>query len=908
MVADIMMPRMNGLDLCLAVRRDPNLSSVPVVLVSSTIHFLEAADHEMAHSMGASAILARTPNVGDVIAKITRCLDEPVPGPPSLRAEKLGPEYIQRLLRQIELQAGMNASLVKRASLDAAMLGITAAASNVLMRKMDLAAVLDEVLALSLDASGVAAGAIFLIELDGQVRLQSQVGFGESHSGLEQFFGHTELLRLWIDTGNPIEIPGTQGVGPVADEILTRSGSGTVVVAPLVAAGQSLGALVMMTDRQNLGKQWLGAIAALATQLGQAVALSRTLTQLAQSEERLRSLFNGVPIGLFRSKPSGEFLDANPAFLNILRVNQLDDLHRLDARTFYVLQADRTLFLDRLEKHGEVRGFVAQGLRGNAETFWAQLDARVVRDEDGQVQYIEGALSDITDRRRAIEKLSETQTWLQQVVSSSGTIIYVLKRADQRVGATWVSSNIERIMGYTAQEALEPSWWYDHIHPDDAMRTLAEDERLVREGAIRREFRFRNAAGQHRWILDEQRYKRDTNEIVGSWTDITSLKELELQFLQAQKMEAVGRLAGGVAHDFNNLLTAIIGYAELARESLPADAPTQSDIDEITKAATRAASLTRQLLAFSRQQVLNPRVLEFNLILTDLRQMLGRLVGEDIDITASLAQDLGRVRGDQGQLEQVIVNLVVNARDAMPEGGKLTLETANVEIAETRVREGTTVPAGRYVRLCVTDSGIGMNDATRSRIFEPFFTTKEVGKGTGLGLSTVYGIVKQSGGYIWVYSEKGRGTSFRIYLPRVDAPADTVAHPIASDLEQRGNETVLLVEDDEMVRKLASGALARRGYQVIVATSGEDAIRVAEEHPDPIDLLVSDVVMPGMNGPELSRRLASRRPRMKVLYMSGYTDLAVVHHGEIEPGAAFLEKPFTSQLLLTRVREVLDAH
>ena len=385
-----------------------------------------------------------------------------------------------------------------------------------------------------------------------------------------------------------------------------------------------------------------------------------------------------------------------------------------------------------------------------------------------------------------------------------------------------------------------------------------------------------------------------------------AMRELERQLLQAQKMEAVGRLAGGIAHDFNNILTAIIGYADLLGED-PATSPdARADLDEIRRAAQRAAALTRQLLAFSRQQVLEPRVFDLNGLVANLEKMLRRLIGEDVELRTALHPDLGPVRADPGQIEQVLVNLVVNARDAMPQGGKITIETDAVELDETYASQHVSVVPGSYTMLAVSDTGSGMDEATRAKIFEPFFTTKAPGQGTGLGLSTVYGIVKQSGGNIWVYSEVGRGTTFKIYLPRVTAAAEAAPEPVVAT-DPGGHETILLVEDSEGVHNLAVRVLRARGYTVLTAHSGAEAETVARTHQGPIHLLLTDVVLPQVGGPELAKRLAAQRPQLKVLFMSGYTDNSIVHHGVLAAGVSYLQKPFTPEGLARRVREVLGA-
>jgi len=384
-------------------------------------------------------------------------------------------------------------------------------------------------------------------------------------------------------------------------------------------------------------------------------------------------------------------------------------------------------------------------------------------------------------------------------------------------------------------------------------------------------------------------------------------KQLEQQLRQAQKMEAIGQLTGGIAHDFNNMLTVILGYSELLLKSLPTDAPLRDHVEQVKEAGERASLLTKQLLAFSRKQVLQPKVLDLNAVLTNMDRMLQRMIGEDITLVAVPSPGLWRVYADPSQVEQVMMNLAVNARDAMRNGGKVTIETANVELDDAYAREHVSVQPGPYVMLAVSDTGCGMDAETQARIFEPFFTTKEPGKGTGLGLSTVYGIVKQSRGYIWVYSEVGRGTAFKIYLPRGEGAVETVEPGVAPAKTVRGSETILLAEDDHAVRALLRSTLQEHGYTVLEAHHGKHAIQVCEQHAGPIHLLVTDVVMPEMSGREVAEHLKPSRPNMKVLFMSGYTDKAIVHHGELDPGTAFLQKPFTPDALASKVREVLDA-
>jgi two-component system, cell cycle sensor histidine kinase and response regulator CckA len=389
--------------------------------------------------------------------------------------------------------------------------------------------------------------------------------------------------------------------------------------------------------------------------------------------------------------------------------------------------------------------------------------------------------------------------------------------------------------------------------------------------------------------------------------DVTDRRRLEAQLRQAQRMEAVGRLAGGVAHDFNNLLTVISGYTEMILDDLPSGDRLRDPVLMMRQAGEQAAALTSQLLAFSRRQVVEPQVIELNGIVSNLTKMLRRLIGEDIELSVSLASDLDRVRIDPRQVEQILMNLSVNARDAMPHGGRVTIETANAAIDEHFAQFTPGLPPGRYVLLAVTDSGLGMDEGTRSRIFEPFFTTKDPGKGTGLGLAMVYSIVQQAKGHIEVYSEIEHGTVFKLYLPSVDGvdqPSDAADDDSA---QLQGTETILLVEDAEGVRALLQDVLTLYGHQVLVARDGEEGIRLADDHQGPIDLIITDIVMPRMGGRELVERVVAGRPKIRALYLSGYTDEAVMRHGVLEAGSAFLQKPFTARQLMTKVRQVLDA-
>jgi two-component system, cell cycle sensor histidine kinase and response regulator CckA len=505
------------------------------------------------------------------------------------------------------------------------------------------------------------------------------------------------------------------------------------------------------------------------------------------------------------------------------------------------------------------------------------------------------------ERKRAQQEVQAREAHYRTILENIGDGVTIIDRAGRYVDA---NPRASEVTGYPREELLLLNTAATYL-PEERAGVPTRLGEIARSGSASYERSLLRKDGMVITVEVNARALPAGN-LLATLRDVTERKRLEEQLRQAQKMEAVGRLAGGVAHDFNNVLTAIFGYADLMAEELPPGHAGQQDLQEIRKAATRASALTRQLLAFSRQQVLAPVVLSVNDLVDDVDKMLRRLVGEDVDLRVTLAGDAGNVRADPGQLQQVVMNLVVNARDAMPTGGKLLIETANAELTEQYAELHQPVIPGQYVMLAVSDTGVGMDGQTKARIFEPFFTTKEKGKGTGLGLSTVYGIVKQSGGYVWVYSEPGHGTTFKVYLPRVDAPAERQV-PTREAVTITGTETILLAEDDEMLRPLAKGLLEKLGYVVLEAENAEQALALAAVHPTPIHLLVADVVMPGASGRELARRLAQSRPDTRVLYVSGYTDDAIVHHGMLEPGLNFLQKPFTPTALARKVREVLDA-
>jgi PAS domain S-box-containing protein len=654
--------------------------------------------------------------------------------------------------------------------------------------------------------------------------------------------------------------------------------------------------------------------------------IARDITKRKQAEEALRTekqrfqtLTENSPFGMVMIDQDGTFKYMNPKFRELFGYD-LTDIP--DGKTWFKkAYPNPTYRHDVIEawindlksfKPGEKRSqiFTVTCKDGTEKT----INFIPVQLETGENLM---ACEDITERKRAEEALRNSEERFRIAAKSSSDLIWDWDILD---GSLEWFGNIDERLGYNPGEFPRTiDAWEKVIHPDEHDRVMtALDQHLKMYKPYMEEYRVQRKDGTFCYWTDRGTAfwdeKGNPFKMIGACEDITDRKRaeeemraLEEQFRQSQKMEAVGRLGGGIAHDFNNLLTVIKGYSQLSLLDLKESDPLWGNIQEIQKATQRATDLTRQLLAFSRRQILDLKVLDMNTLLRDLDKMLRRIIGEDIELVTLSDGNLGRVKIDPGQIEQVIFNLAVNARDAMPAGGKLLIETTNVELDKEYANAHIGVAPGRYVKLSVSDTGIGMSQEVREKVFEPFFTTKDKGKGTGLGLSTVYGIVKQSGGNIWVYSEPGHGTTFKIYLPKVEEELDTLHGRDETEFSPRGSETVLLVEDEQEVRLLAHRLLSQQGYRVLEATNGEEALYVAHEQGgEEIHLLLTDVVMPQMGGKELADQLKILRPDIKVLYTSGYTDDAIVHHGVLEPGIHFLQKPFSLKTLSHKVREVLD--
>jgi two-component system, cell cycle sensor histidine kinase and response regulator CckA len=645
----------------------------------------------------------------------------------------------------------------------------------------------------------------------------------------------------------------------------------------------------------------------LIAKAAQVIECKRTTEALRASEAKYRDLIENLNDVIFAVTKDGAVSYISPVIESVAGYNPSEVIGR--SFTEFIFPEDLPSVLRNFD---QVMAQKPSPLEYRIETkagelVWVRTSSRpnIVAD---QVVGLHGVMTDVTDRKKAEQALRTSDVELRTLFGAMTDVILVLDRNGRylKIAPTdpcFLYKPSTDLVGKTLHEVfpkVQADFFLLHIRG------------ALLEGRAHKVEYTLQIDGTEVWF-EGSVSPLSEDSVIWIARDVTEHKKseeerekLEHQFLHSQKMEAVGQLAGGIAHDFNNLLTVINGYSDLSLERLPAGDPLRNKIRNIKKAGERAASLTRQLLAFSRKQILQPKVFDLNSIVSDLGEMLSRLIGENIELRTVLDPELGSVKADPGQIEQVLVNLVVNARDAMPHGGRLTIETRNVYFGTEYTKHHVGVRPGAYVMLAIGDSGSGMDEETKARIFEPFFTTKGPGKGTGLGLSTVYGIVKQSGGNIWPYSEVGEGTTFKVYLPRNMDDAQDHTRRSQPERSLEGTETILLVEDHEIVRTLAREFLQSYGYEVLEAANCDVALPIAERHQKTIDLLLTDVVMPGMSGRSLSDRLATLRPEIKVLFMSGYTDDAIVHHGVLEGGTAFIQKPFAPEDLVRKVRDVLD--
>ena len=637
---------------------------------------------------------------------------------------------------------------------------------------------------------------------------------------------------------------------------------------------------------------------------------------LRESEERLRRVLDSLPAAAYTCDPDGLITYFNAQAVEAWgRTPRLNDpserwcgAHQLSSAEGKPIPHDQCWLARAVAENRAYHGRENVLVRSNGERRFILEHANPLLDANGRVAGGINVQVDITDRKRAEAEILEWRNRYEAAIQATGQVLYVWDTATSTV--QW-GGNTHEVLGCRPGDLpVTLPGWLDLIHPDDlaAFNRACEQTTATRD-PVRIEYRVRRKDGRFIHIDDRGRFLSadgQTTRIVGFLSDVTATRQIEEQYRQAQKMEAIGKLAGGIAHDFNNLLTIINGYSEIVLGMLDSREESHSLVEEVKKAGERAAGLTRQLLAFSRRQMLHQRTLNLSGVVSDLGKMLHRVLGEDIELVLKPGRNLMKVQADPGQIEQVIMNLAVNARDAMPTGGTLIIETANVELSPGRGEAGAEIRPGRYVALTVSDTGCGIPEEIREHIYEPFFTTKKPGQGTGLGLATVYGIIKQSEGHVSFESQVGRGTTFRVYLPAVGAASSFIDKVAAPNDLPGGDETILLVEDEVSVRAMTRLLLQRLGYDVLVAGNAEQAIAAFQNSSKPVELLLTDVVMPGLSGRVIAEELQALDPRLRVLFMSGYTDDAVVRHGVEQDEVHFLAKPYTVTALAKTVRAALD--
>jgi PAS domain S-box-containing protein len=942
-VSDVVMPEMNGYQLCRAVKGQAELKDTPVILVTSHANSQEVlkglecgADNFIRKPFNGKELLSRinyilTNQDMRASSKVQAGVEISFGGTKHfVTAERQ--QILDLLIATYEDAVVMNGQLKNRqgelARSNQMLHGLYRIAEG-LSHCLTVQEVLDKSLEMAMELPGIQAGWIALWEDGTGFRPGSTRDLPPALQSPAAWEGDC-LCRRVMMSGEMTSAVSMFECERLKKAVGDKQGLRFHATIPLKTAGHFLGVMNLAGPQDGMfGREDLELLEGVGNQLAVALERAQLLERLewrveertaaleaefaerkraeeAQlaSDLRYRRLFESAKDGiLILDARSGEIVDVNPFMEELLGSPHQEFLKKqLWEVGLFENRESCEASIHTLQEAGVIR----HGLLTCQSKDGRKIDVEFVGNAYavGDEKVIQCNVRDISKRRQA----EEAARRLAAIVESSEDAI--IGKTLSGMIQTW-NRGAERLYGYAAEEIIgRPVSILVPPRLSDEISQIMEKVRRG-EGVEQLETERVRKDGKTIHVSVTASPVEDTGGVVvGASTitrDITERKLLEEQLRQAQKMEAIGRLAGGVAHDFNNLLTIINGYADLMLEKIgPAD-PERAHVEEIKKAGARAAWLTRQLLAFGRRQTVAPQVLNLNELVVNLDQMLRRLIGENIDLITGSSKDLDQVKVDPGQVEQIVMNLAVNARDAMPEGGKLTIETENVELDEAYCRSHAGVTPGSYVLLAVSDTGTGMDSETQAHMFEPFFTTKEKGKGTGLGLSIVYGIVKQSGGHVWVYSEPGRGTTMKVYFPRVLEKTETVprVRPVAAS--SSGSETILVVEDEDAVRSMVCQILSSKGYHVLQARNGEDALDVSGHFQGPIHLLLTDVVMPGMSGNELAERLETLYRKLKSLYMSGYTDNAIVHNGVLNAGTFFLQKPFTPEALVQKVREVLDA-
>ncbi len=925
-IADILMPTMDGYEFVHRLRSEPEIAGTPVIFY--TAHYHEPEARRLAADCGVIDVLTKPCEPEIVLRTVETALGHLTTPPtvPSTPADQFDRDHLHLVTEKLSQKADELRRTNERLSAMIELglqLGWERDPGRLLQVFCDSAR---EIVGARYAVLGVRNGeAPYRFFLTSGLDLATAARIDRSVP-LDGVLGSVLANgRCFRTANNGLSSTGLPGSFPTARALLA---------VPLLSPGRvhgwvclldKVGADAFSEEDEQLAKM-LGAqvgriyengslyadLLRHSTKLADEVAeRKRAEAELQKSSALLRAVAAGTNDAVYVKDRDGKYLLFNEAAAGFVGRPIHEVLGRDDSGLF---EPDSV----RIIKDRDHRVMSSGMIQTEEETLTAAGVTRTYlatkgpyRDETGAIIGVLGISRDITDRKRAEAELQAAQKRLQHVLTSSPAILFTLDLEGEKTrGISWISENLQSVFGYSTAEALDSAWWQKNIHPEDRDWVLAQiRDDLFRTGDLTQQYRFCHRDGGYRWTQGIIRLVRDGSqrplEAVGSWLDITQQRQLEEQYRQAQKMEAVGQLAGGIAHDFNNLLTVINGFGELVLNNLHPSDPNHEAVAEIVNAGERAAGLTRQLLAFSRKAMIEPKVLDLGEIVRDVERILRRVVGEDVLLEVSAPTGLDRVLADPGQIEQVILNLVVNARDAMPRGGRLKITLQPAFLDENYARSHPDARPGHYLMLSVSDTGSGMDEAIQKRIFEPFFSTKG-DRGTGLGLATVHGIVKQAGGHLSVETQVGQGSTFQVYLPRVDRERATPRLRTPAPALPLGGETILLVEDENAVRQFTRKVLENCGYTVLEARDAVEAVRLANEHRGRLDLLVTDVIMPLMSGRELAERMVKTHPGMKVLFLSGYTNDAIVQHGIQEAETSFLQKPFTPAVLAAKVRSALD--
>jgi len=914
-ITDVLMPVMNGYEFVKQLRLDPATARIPCLFY--TAPYSEREARALAQSSGLPYVLRKPSEPDEVLRIVGRVLSgepESMAPPDDVPVTAAFDREHLRLLTddlsdEVEDLKAANARL--RAIIN---IGLELASTR------DPERLLQRVCAAAYDLFGATYVTLGILDLEtGKVRRVVASGTDASR-WLKPGDAVPEMLEAVVAEGRTVRGDNPGGDPAGLHLPASHSPAQAFLAAPITSPAHVHGWICLVNNEgRSFSADDERLLLALSGQVGRIYEIEHEVLERRQAESALREerdraqrYLDTAEVILLALDTHGQITMINRMACDLLCWTESELLGRnwIDA----CLPADiRDAARQRLASlvSGDLLTEENRIVTRLGEERLIQWHNRPVRDDAGQVIGTLSSGEDITQRSRAVNALRTAEEQMRFACESTGVGIWDM---DYTTGVLRWSGPLE------AQYGLQPGTFggtldafLERVHPEDRDALRATMAHANRRGT---DFSLDHRAvwpdGTVRWLTGAGRVHLDEHgeptRAVGTTQDVTERHSLEEQYYQAQKMEAMGRLAGGVAHDFNNLLTAILGYAEIVIGNLQPGDARRADVTEIQKAATSAAALTRQLLTFSRREVVQPTLLDVNAVVTGIQKLLGRLIGEDVSIRLALGTGTALVKADHGQLEQIIVNLAVNAHDAMPDGGTLTITTANVELDENYARSHLSATAGPYVALSVTDTGTGMTDHVKAHLFEPFFTTKGLGKGTGLGLATVDGIAAQYGGSVGVFTELGKGTSFTVYLPKavVTGPFAEAPAPQAPT-RWTGTEMILIVEDMAGVLELSRRILERQGYRVLSATNADEALQQFEREEN-IDVMLTDVIMPGVSGPQLSKQLARTHPKLKVAYMSGYTDDAIAHHGILEPGVVFLHKPFTAETLGRTIREAIDGH